>query len=118
MTGVHVSAERPYDVVIERGALSGLAGLVPAKAERVAILHPAVLRDVAAGAAGPTQPVQPMQPGTDPLGAVGQPASQPPRQNFPPAAPNGGYGSTPYNMPGYTPPGYYQPSGYGYYPRY
>ncbi|ABO60449.1 conjugal transfer protein TraO (plasmid) [Burkholderia vietnamiensis] len=74
--------------------------------------------DVAAGATGPTQPVQPMQPGTDPLGAVGQPASQPPRQNFPPTAPNGGYGSTPYNMPGYTPPGYYQPSGYGYYPRY
>ena len=64
--------------------------------------------DVAAGATGPTQPVQPMQPGTDPLGAVGQPASQPPRQNFPSVAPNSGYG----NMPGYTPPGY------GYYPRY
>ena len=64
--------------------------------------------DMAVGATGPTQSVQPVQPGTDPLGAVGQPASQPPRQNFPSAAPNSSYG----NMPGYTPPGY------GYYPRY
>ncbi|WP_321959365.1 conjugal transfer protein TraO [Burkholderia cenocepacia] len=72
--------------------------------------------DVAAGATGPTQPVQPMQPGTDPLGAVGQPASQPPRQNIPPVAPNG-YSNTSYNMPGYTPPSYYQSPGSGYYPR-
>ncbi|APO88886.1 conjugal transfer protein TraO [Xanthomonas euvesicatoria pv. euvesicatoria] len=74
--------------------------------------------DVAAGATGPTQPVQPMQPGTDPLGAVSQPASQPPRQNFPSVAPNSGYGNTPYNMPGDTRPAYYQPPGDGYYPRY
>lgn len=75
--------------------------------------------DVAAGATGPTQPRQPMAPGTDPLGAVGQPASQPPKLNVSPVAPSGygGYSNTPYNMPGYTPPSYYQPPGSGYYPQ-
>ncbi|CAH2784187.1 MAG: IncI1 plasmid conjugative transfer protein TraO [uncultured Paraburkholderia sp.] len=75
--------------------------------------------DVAAGATGPTQPRQPMAPGTDPLGAVGQPASQPPKLNVSPVAPSGygGYNNTPYNMPGYTPPSYYQPPGSGYYPQ-
>ncbi|ALR07880.1 conjugal transfer protein TraO (plasmid) [Xylella fastidiosa] len=71
--------------------------------------------DVAAGATGPTQ-----TPGTDPLRAVGEPASQPPKLNSP-VAPSGygGYNNTPYNMPGYTPrytpPSYYQQLGSGYY---
>jgi len=45
-TRIRVAAERPYEVVVGRGVLGEVAGLV-ASADRVAVLHPAALIDVA-----------------------------------------------------------------------
>ncbi|SDU88834.1 3-dehydroquinate synthase [Microlunatus sagamiharensis] len=45
-TRIRVAAERPYEVVVGRGVLGAVSGLV-AGADRVAVLHPAALIDVA-----------------------------------------------------------------------
>ena len=42
-TRIHVATEKPYDVVVGEGLLSELPALV-AKAQRVAVVHPAALR--------------------------------------------------------------------------
>ena len=47
-TRIPVGAPRPYDVLVGRGLLGGLAGLLEGSA-RVAIVHPAAVRDTADG---------------------------------------------------------------------
>ena len=46
VTRIHVTAERPYDVVVGRGVLAQVADVLGSP-RRVAVLHPAALIDVA-----------------------------------------------------------------------
>lgn len=92
-------------VLITRGTTIGIQFIGPVLASD----------DVALGTSGGAQQ---SQQGADPLAALGQPASQPPRQNYA-APPTGAYGGTPYGATGVMPaPGYYQPPAYSSYPRY
>ena len=51
VTTIRVAAERPYEVVVGRGVLGMVAGLL-GEPRRVAVLHPAALIDVAARVCG------------------------------------------------------------------
>ncbi|TNC29860.1 3-dehydroquinate synthase [Mumia zhuanghuii] len=43
-TRIHVATDAPYDVVVGTGLSNELPGLLPADAERVAVIHPASMR--------------------------------------------------------------------------